>query len=205
MNHRFLNLLFALILIVSISKAQTPEGSQNNVINTPTALSSRKQYLSDKLQLEVSVAPGLLANNLANFTLGAEVSLRNRVSRNLEVVVSTGLTHYFGNYSHYVGNYYLDNPNALPQSTTSALIKQLERNIIPLEAGLRVYAGNRFYLQGQAGAAFGLHGTTTFMYTPSLGMMFANGLDISAKYDNYKSSALPDVVSLKLGYNLKLK
>lgn len=159
--------------------------------------------MPDGWQLEVSIDPGLLANNLENLTLGAGVSIKSRLSGNLEAVASTGITHYFGNYLHYFPNYYYNHPNTLPSSTALVFITQAQRNIIPVEAGLRLYAGNYFYVQGQAGVAVGLNGTATFMYTPSLGMTFSNGLDIGAKYDNY-SSQMPDILSLKIGYNFKL-
>jgi hypothetical protein len=164
----------------------------------------RNQNMPDGWQLEVSIDPGLLTNNVENFTMGAGVTLKKRLTGNLEAVASTGITHYFGNYLHYFSNYYYDHPGALPSSTALVFITQAERNVIPVEAGLRLYAGNHFYLQAQAGAAFGLNGTATFMYTPSLGLSFSNGVDIGLKYDSYHSSQLPDVLSLKLGYNFKL-
>lgn len=172
--------------------------------NTRKLMPHHKQNMPDGWQLEVSIDPGLLTNNLENFTMGANVSLKNRLTSNLEAVASTGITHYFGNYLHYFSNYYYDHPGALPSSTALVFITQAERNIIPLEAGLRLYAGNHFYIQGQAGAAFGLNGTASFLYTPALGLLFSNGLDIGVKYDNYHSNELPDVLSLKAGYNFKL-
>ncbi len=173
-------------------------------INPPKLKAHRKQDMPDGWQLEVSIDPGLLTNSFENFTMGANVSFKKGLTGNLEVVASTGITHYFGNYLHYYSNYYYDNPESLPSSTALVFITQAERNIIPVEVGLRAYTGNHFYLQGQAGAAFGLNGTTTFMYTPSMGLTFTNGLDIGVKYNNYHLSELPDVLLLKIGYNFNL-
>lgn len=141
--------------------------------------------------------PGEQANTFDNFVLGADVSLKKKMSRRLEASLMTG-------FSHYSGDYY----NSVLTITTSnvpiVFTTKAEQNIIPVEAGIRLFGGDSFYVSGQAGAAFGLRGTTTFMYTPSAGLIFKNGFEIGAKYDIYHSQEIPEVVSLKLGYNFKL-
>lgn len=156
----------------------------------------RKSNAIHGMQLGIGLNPGLLTNTFDNLVIGADISLKKRVSTNLEALISTGLTHYSGNYY----NYDLNTSSAIPV----VQITKTDRNVIPLQTGIRLYAGDQFYVGAQAGAAFGLSGTTTLIYTPSLGLSFQNGFEIGARYDNYSSLNIRDVLSLKLGYNFKL-
>lgn len=147
--------------------------------------------------LGLALNPGVDAGS-SEFVLGAEVSLNKRLTSNLEATASVGYMHYFktypyGYYSSYTsqGIYIFSEDKAI-------------KNVVPVKAGLRVFLGDQFYIGGEAGAGITSR-VTTFMYTPSLGLRFNNGLDIGAKYDHYSNDRIPNTLALKLGYHFKLK
>jgi hypothetical protein len=147
--------------------------------------------------LGIALNPGLVAGS-SEFVMGGEVSLNKRLSGNLEATASVGFMHYFktypyGYYSSYIspGNYIFTDDPAI-------------KNVVPVKAGLRLFLGDQFYVGGQAGAGITSR-VTTFMYTPSLGLRFANGLDIGAQYDHYSNNRIPNTLALKLGYHFKLQ
>lgn len=166
-------------------------------INTRNLAPHRKSNMPDGWLLGVAINSGLLTNTFDKFVFGADISLKNRLSSNLEALLSAGISHYSGDYYNY---HLYTNATESPV----VIITKTERNVIPVEAGMRLFAGNQFYVQGQAGMAIGFKNTTTFMYTPSIGMAFGNGFEVGAKYDDYHSREIRDVLSLKLGYNFKL-
>jgi hypothetical protein len=100
----------------------------------------------------------------------------------------------------YLSTYGLVDPNGVVYYNNNLTV----RNIIPVKAGLRLFLGNVFYLGAEAGAAFASQSNTSFIYTPSLGLRFGNGIDVGAKFDGYDNRLIQDALSLKLGYHFKL-
>lgn len=176
MKHHLLNLFLFLILFVSSAAAQET---------------------TNRWRLGASLNPGLLTNTFSHFVIGSDISLEKHLSGKLEAVVSAGITHYADHYYNYSLN--VSNTGALDVKITAT-----DRNVVPVQAGLKLYPAGHFYIGGKAGAGFGLNGTTSFVYTPSLGFSLDNGVDLGVKYDNYNSREIRDVLSLKLGYRFKL-
>ncbi|MGZ3873024.1 MAG: hypothetical protein ACXVJD_08900 [Mucilaginibacter sp.] len=148
-------------------------------------------------QLGFSINPGVTTNSFDDKTLEVEVDLAKQLTNTLEFSFSAGVSHFFTPYRSY---YYYNTA-----MWNSIQFFNVERNVIPVKAGLRWYAGSRLYVAGEAGAAFGLNGATSFVYSPTIGLAYKSGLDIGVKYENYGDNAISDVVSLKLGYRFKLK
>jgi len=148
-------------------------------------------------ELGVSFNPGVDVNSSDNKIFGGDVSLYKPLSNNVVTTFSVGYTHmnrqYYSSYGIMggSGNVYYNNNFSV-------------RNVVPVKVGLRLFLGDVFYLGGEAGVAFASKRNTSFVYSPSFGFKFKNGLDIGAKYDNYGNRLIQDALSLKLGYHFKL-
>jgi hypothetical protein len=148
---------------------------------------ARKQTSqTDSWQLGVGLTAGTTRGGKA--VLGSEVELYRPLTGNLEATASLGVFHVFDNHS----SYYL------------FLNKRSEQTFIPAMAGLRLLAGNTFYVAGEAGAAFGTHGKAQFAWSPSAGLAFGSGLDLSLKYAGFDGTKIPGFTSLKIAYHFKL-
>jgi len=158
----------------------------------------KQREITTGWQMGVSIEPGLTTNAFEGGTLGGELNINKQLSGCLGVFASAGINHYFKVYQ----NYFFD--DYTKPGTTGAQLSNTLRNVVPLEAGLKIYAGNQFYLAAAAGAGFAAHGTTTFIYSPAIGLAYKNGLDIGITYENYSGYTIPDQVALKLGYQFKL-
>ncbi|NCD71181.1 hypothetical protein [Mucilaginibacter agri] len=144
-------------------------------------------------KLGLGLNPGISTTD--GFVLGGEAGIYKALTSNLEVYGTVGLTHYFSLYH----NYYTANGMGYLFG-----IKKGAENFVPVKVGLRLYAGNQFYVSGDAGAAFASDGNTAFTYSPAIGLTFKNGVDIGAKYDGFAGFYIPGTVSLKLAYRFKL-
>ncbi|WP_158795943.1 hypothetical protein [Pedobacter sp. L105] len=149
-------------------------------------------------QIGFSVNPGLTTNSFEGATLGGELNVNKQLTNYLGLFASTGINHYFKVYQ----NYFFD--DYTKEGTTGIQTSKTERNVFPVKAGLRIYAGNRFYISGAAGAGLVSHGATTFIYSPAIGLAYKSGLDIGLKYENYSGVSTSDLIALKLGYHFKL-
>ncbi|WP_342644824.1 hypothetical protein [Mucilaginibacter sp. CSA2-8R] len=154
-------------------------------------------------QLEMGLLYGQTLTGIQGGVLGAEVSLNKHLARNLEALVTTGYSHYFTqSYSYYWGDI-KSLGGSINYASNGITIRKAAQNIIPLRAGIRAYAGNRLYAGAEAGAAIGINGPTSVVLAPSLGLNF-NHINVSARYDYFKSDYQPDVLSLRLGYKFNL-
>ncbi|MBS7566679.1 hypothetical protein KHS38_19905 [Mucilaginibacter sp. Bleaf8] len=163
----------------------------------PRKLATHKRNSTNSgWHLGVALTPGLTTTAFEDFVLGGEVSVNKNLTSNLEAFVSGGYTHYFKGYTGYrviqsSGEWVVD-------------ITGERKGFIPVKTGLRLYAGNQFYVSGEAGAAFAMNGRINFVYAPSAGLALNNGLDVGIRYDRYSEGNMPNVMSLKLGYRFKL-
>jgi len=140
-------------------------------------------------QLGFGINPGI-AGNSDDFVLGGDINLYKHLTNDLQATASAGVTHFSVAYQFY-------------SFSTYNYVKTSGQTIIPVMAGLRLFAGTQFYIAGEAGAAFSTHGIASFAYSPSLGLAFSNGLDLGIKYENF-SDNYPELIALKLGYRFRL-
>lgn len=161
-------------------------------------LKPHKRISSDNSwKLGVSVNPAFITAS-DDFALGGEVGVYKSLSHNIEAYATAGFTRFFNAYQTY---------SAYPLKGGSEYVMMpipASKNIVPVKAGLRVYAGERFYISGDAGAAFAPDGDVAFTYSPSIGLAFKNGLDFGVKFDGYAGYYVPNTLALKLGYRFKL-
>ena len=128
--------------------------------------------------------------------LGGEISVYRHVANRLEASLTGGITYYFHPYQIY-------DIEAAGVSAMGITIGHTARTAIPLKAGLRVYAINRFYVGGEAGAALPTHGGALFVLSPSVGLRINDAVDIGLKYEHYSSSYVPDQLALRIGYRFQ--
>lgn len=143
---------------------------------------------NDGWEMSIAIASGT-TTGLSNPVLGGEVNLYRPLTSNLEATASAGVYHIFNEDSHY------DSENILRTSGRTA---------VPVMAGLRVFAGEKFHIGSEAGMAFGPQGSQTFAWATAAGLAYRNGLDLSLKYNGFKGYQVPDFLALKLGYHFKL-
>lgn len=130
---------------------------------------------------------------------GADVRLQFNATKQLSIPLTTGYTHFFAKDAPYILG------GDVPDYA-----------YIPLKAGLKLFldpSGSGAYVMGEAGAAFGVSkdSKTTFLYAPTIGYSWSNGLDLGIKYENAgKGDALRYMgnntgqIGLRLAYGFKL-
>ncbi len=145
-------------------------------------------------QLTTSLLYGAATTGAVSKVLGGEISVNKFVAHNIEALVSAGYSYYYVQ----TLSYYFDLP------ATTIEIRKSARNIVPLRAGIKAYAGNRLYAGAEAGVALGIKGRTSALLAPSLGINFNNHIDAGLRYDYFKDDYQPNTLSLKLGYRFNL-
>jgi len=147
---------------------------------------------------------GLPTDDAYSFAAGLDVRVQFDVTKQLSVPVATGYTNFFAkdnNYAH------------------DGIISEVPNyGYIPLKTGLKYFldpTGSGIYAMGEVGAAFGVteNAKTTFLYAPTIGYSWSNGLDLGLKYENAgKGDALRLVddknrtgqIALRIAYGFKL-
>lgn len=151
-------------------------------------------------KLGIGANLGIPTNSAYSFAAGIDVRMQFDVTKQLSVPVATGYNHFFAK-DNYKG--FNDLPNY---------------GYIPVKTGLKFFFdpnGSGVYAMGEVGAAFGVtdQAKTTFLYAPTLGYSFSNGLDIGLKYENAgKGDAIRLIddknhtgqVALRIAYGFKL-
>ncbi|WP_129715745.1 hypothetical protein [Pedobacter sp. SYP-B3415] len=149
-------------------------------------LFSTESKAQSTTKLGIGLNGGIPTNDGHGFALGGDLRLQFDVSKRVSIPVTTGYTHFFGK----------DN---VP-----------DFGYIPAKAGVKVFlndTGSGAYGSGELGAAFGTNegGGTRFLYSPSLGYAWSNGLDLSVKYEGLPQSGNNiGQVGLRLAYGFKL-
>ena len=140
------------------------------------------------LSLGFGINAGIAPTNAFKYTLGGDIRLQKDINKHFAATLTTGFTHFFEK----------DHFDKYPQYGSPY-------NVIPVKAGLKYFVTNNFYLGGEAGAglAFEQWGTS-FLWSPSVGLAFKNGIDISAKYEDYTRDKMTKNIGLRLAYSFDL-
>lgn len=143
---------------------------------------------SQAWRLGISVNPGVATKDPYGFVLGGDLRLQKDFAGPLSGTLTSGFTHFF------VKDEFKDTPADNPY------------NVIPLKAGIKGFLTRNFYLAGEVGAGFGTDsGTgTSFVWSPSLGWAFSNGLDVGVKYEDYTKYDQTKQVALRIAYGFNL-
>lgn len=136
---------------------------------------------ANKLRLGIGVEAGVPTgglNDYSKFELGGTARLQYGVSDNLALTLTSGYYNFF------------KSDNA---ASTATQIRSL--GMIPVKAGLKVFAGKNFYVAGEAGAGFEVHmategenKNTKLILSPGIGYANSNW-DIGVRYENFSGSS----------------
>ncbi|WPU95484.1 hypothetical protein SNE25_08105 [Mucilaginibacter sabulilitoris] len=80
-------------------------------------------------------------------------------------------------------------------------------SFIPMKVGLKYYVSNGFFVEGQAGVVFALKSKsananydTAFAWSGGAGYTFKNGLELSARYENWSNSGVISQAASRVAY-----
>lgn len=138
---------------------------------------------SAPLHFGIGVDAGAALQNPARFVLGADARLQIPLGNSFSGIVTTGYYQYF----------------------KTGLYPKI--GIVPLKAGLKYFPAKNVYIAGEAGIGFGTEKgqENSFMFSPSVGLAFRHGLDVSLKYEDYtKYNGYASQFALRLAYGFKL-
>lgn len=136
------------------------------------------------LRLGVGIAAGSTVKAPARLVLGADARLQIPLGNSFSGIITAGYYHFLKNDK--AGNGF---------------------GIVPAKAGLKYFPVKNVYIAGEAGVGFGTktYQKNSFMYSPSAGLAFGNGLDISIKYEEYtRYDGYASQLALRLAYGFKL-
>jgi len=139
---------------------------------------------SNGWRIGFGIDAGVAPTNAFKYTLGGDIRLQKDINKRFAATLTTGFTHFFEK----------DHFDGFPQYGSPY-------NVIPVKAGIKYFVTDNLYLGGEAGAglAFEQWGTS-FMCSPSVGLAFKNGMDLSVKYEDYTKDKSTKNIGLRLGY-----
>ncbi|MGY4384210.1 hypothetical protein ACVWYN_001236 [Pedobacter sp. UYP24] len=122
----------------------------------------------DSRKFGIGVTLGVPTIDNYSVALGVDARLQFDVTKQLSIPVAVG-------YNHYIAK---NNVLNLP-----------DYGYIPVKTGLKYFlneTGAGVYAMGEIGAAFGVSKSakTTFLYAPTIGYSWSNGLDLGVRYEN---------------------
>jgi len=147
-----------------------------------TAMTAKAQ--NSPLRMGVAVDVGSTLNKPARTTAGFDLRLQKSVGNGVSGILTTGYYQFFKVNSYNKGF-----------------------GIVPLKVGLKYFPVKNIYIAGEVGAGFGTNNTqsVSFVYSPSFGLAFGDGFDVSLKFEDYTIAGdhLP-LLALRFAYGFKL-
>lgn len=139
------------------------------------------------LRIGFGISNGIpTTSNPFSYALGGDIKLQKNIGTGVAATFSAGFNHYFET----------KNFDVYPTYPTPW-------NSIPVKLGLKAFMVNNVYLAAEAGAGFFLEGgKPTFIWSPSVGMAFKSGLDLSVKYENFNKYKALNQVAFRVAYGL---
>jgi len=145
---------------------------------------SVKAQSTNPLRMGIGVNVGGTLKDPSRGVLGIDGRLQAGFGNSLSGILTTGYYHYLKNDK--AGDGF---------------------GIIPVKLGLKYFPAKNVYVAGEVGAGIGTkeNQETSFVYSPSVGLAFGNGLDLSLKYEDYtKYKGYASQLALRLAYGFKL-
>jgi hypothetical protein len=146
---------------------------------------------------------GIPTSDRYSFAAGVDLRVQFDVTKQLSVPVATGYNHFFAK-----------DDVAYSPTGLAPFQEQPDYGYIPVKTGLKYFfdpSGSGIYAMGEVGAAIGVsdHAKTTFLYAPTLGYSWSNGLDLGLKYENAGKGVdglgnESGQVALRIAYGFKL-
>lgn len=152
------------------------------------SVTETKAQDSQAWRLGVGLNGGVGTKDPYGFVLGGDVKLQKDLAGPVSLTLASGFNHFF------VKDEFKDTPADLPY------------NVVPLKAGVKAFLSKNFYVSGELGAGFGTDdwSETSFVWSPSIGWAFTNGLDIGVKYEDYTKYDPTKQVALRIAYGFNL-
>jgi hypothetical protein len=144
----------------------------------------------DIWRLGVGVEAGVPTGNLndfSHFELGGTARLQYDTKSNISFMLTSG---YYNAFAKKIGT-----------------VSPKDLGIVPVKAGLKVFATENIYFSGEAGAGFETNyaKNTKLILSPGIGYANYQGLDIGLRYENFSGqSDSYGMVGLRIAYGFKL-
>ncbi|WP_426584149.1 hypothetical protein [Mucilaginibacter sp. R-33] len=127
---------------------------------------------------------GIATSDAFKYALGGDIRIQKNINQRVSGTLTTGFSHFFEK-DHFDGYSQYGSPY----------------NVIPVKLGVKYFVGDNLYLGGEAGAGFAFEQWgTSFVWSPSVGMAFKNGIDLSLKYEDYTKDKATKAMGLRLAY-----
>ncbi|RXF68905.1 outer membrane beta-barrel protein [Arcticibacter tournemirensis] len=150
------------------------------------SVTETKAQDSQAWRLGVGLNGGVGTKDPYGFVLGGDVKLQKDLAGPVSLTLASGFNHFFvkDEFDNVADPY----------------------NVVPLKAGVKAFLNKNFYVSGELGAGFGTDegGETSFVWSPSIGWAFTNGLDIGVKYEDYTKYDPTKQVALRIAYGFNL-
>lgn len=130
-------------------------------------------------------------NSFSNFSLGGTARLQYDTKSNICFMLTSGYYNVF----------------AKSYTAGATTVKPDAQGIVPVKAGIKVFAGEHIYFSGELGAGFETNyaKNTKFIASPGIGYANAGGLDIGLRYENFTGqSDNYGLAALRIAYGFKL-
>jgi hypothetical protein len=148
----------------------------------------------DTWRLGVGVEGAIPTGNLhdgSNFALGGTARLQYDTRSNISFMLTSGY------YNVFEKDYTIGNTTYSPNSL----------GIIPIKAGIKVFATSNIYFSGEAGAGIETNYSkdTKLILSPGIGYATSSGIDIGARYENFSGQSNNyGMAALRIAYGFKL-
>lgn len=166
--------------------------------NVKAQTTADKTNPGDTWHLGIGVEGALPTGNLhsgypyaSNFVLGGTARLQYDTKSNISLMLTSGY------YNVFEKSYTIGNTKYSPNSL----------GIIPIKAGIKVFATSNIYFSGEAGAGIETNYAkdTKLILSPGIGYANYKGLDIGARYENFSGQNNNyGIAALRIAYGFKL-
>ncbi|HMG07790.1 MAG TPA: hypothetical protein VK609_04730 [Mucilaginibacter sp.] len=127
---------------------------------------------------------GVSTSDAFKYALGGDIRIQKDFDKRFSGTLTTGFSHFFEK-AHFAGYSQYGSPY----------------NVIPVKLGIKYFVADNLYLGGEAGAGFAFEQWgTSFLWSPSVGFAFKNGIDLSVKYEDYTNDKATKNIALRLAY-----
>lgn len=141
------------------------------------------------LSLQLGLRAGMAPGGYFEQVLGGDLRLESDITPNTSLMLTSGFSHFFEK----------DKAAFLHSGYGSPY------NVIPLKLGAKTYINN-WYLAAEAGAGLSFEGwTNSFVWSPSIGYSFANGLDAGITYEDFTKYSDTRQIALRLAYGVHFR
>jgi len=159
-------------------------------VNAQTTTSNPGDVWRLGIGVEGAIPTGRL-NDFSSFSLGGTARLQYDTRSNISFMLTSGYYNVF----------------AKSYTVANTTIKPNDLGIVPVKAGMKVFASQNIYFSGELGAGFETNGAknTKFIASPGIGYANADGLDIGVRYENFSGqNDNYGMAALRLAYGFKL-